>query len=251
MGDDYRVEYCNERLAEILGYSREEVIGMDLRDCLDEESKQGVVDRYHRRQGGEEVPPRYEFSILRKDGGIRHVESSSTIVRDPKGRVNTVSYLKDITEKRRMEEQLLQSEKLRALGEMASGLAHDFNNALTAILGNAQLLLYTAKDEHSKETLRTIEKVAKDSAQTVRRLQDFTRKSAHKEFFRLDVNSIIQDAMEISKPKWKDDAQGRGFQIEMVSILEEIPLVAGRASELREVITNVIFNAIEAMPGGG
>jgi CheY-like chemotaxis protein len=150
-----------------------------------------------------------------------------------------------------MEEQLLQSEKLRALGEMASGVAHDFNNALTAILGNAQLLLYTAKDEDSKETLRTIEKVAKDSAQTVRRLQDFTRKSAHKEFFRLDVNSIIQDAMEITKPKWKDDAQGRGFQIEMGSTFEEIPPVAGNASELREVITNLIFNAIEAMPEGG
>jgi signal transduction histidine kinase len=74
------------------------------------------------------------------------------------------------------------------------------------------LLLYTAKDEDSKGPLQTIEKVAKDSAQTVRRLQDFTRKGAHKEFFRLDVNSIIQDAMEITKPKWKDDAQGRGFK---------------------------------------
>jgi len=251
IGDDYRVEYCNERLAEILGYSRGELIGMDLRHCLDEESQQLVSDRYLRRQRGEEVPPRYEFDVLRKDGENRHVESSSTIVRDSKGRVNTVSYLKDITEKRRMEEQLLQSEKLRALGEMATGVAHDFNNALTAILGNAQLLLYTAKDEDSKETLRTIEKVAKDSAQTVRRLQDFTRKNAHKEIFRLDVNSIIREAMEITRPKWKDDVQRRGFQIEMVSILEEIPLVGGHTSELREVITNMIFNAIEAMPEGG
>jgi PAS domain S-box-containing protein len=251
IGDDYRIEYCNDRLAEILGYSRKELIGMDFRDCLDEESQQRDVDRYKRRQRGEEVPLRYEFNIRRGDGEIRHVENSSTIVRDPKGRVNTVSYLKDITEKRRMEEQLLQSEKLRALGEMASGLAHDFNNALTAILGNAQLLIYTTKDEDSKEMLQTIEKLAKDSAQTVQRLQDFTRKSPHKEFFKLDVNSIIQDAIEITKPKWKDDAQGRGFQIEMVSTFEEIPPVTGDASELREVITNLIFNAIEAMPEGG
>jgi PAS domain S-box-containing protein len=251
IGDDYRIEYCNERLAEILGYSRQDLIGMDFRNCLDEESKQGVVDRYHRRQREEEVPPRYEFNIRRGDGEIRHVEVSSTIVRDPKGRVSTVSYLKDITDKRRMEEQLLQNEKLRALGEMASGVAHDFNNALTAILGNAQLLLYTAKDQDSKETLQTIEKVAKDSAQTVRRLQDFTRKSAHQEFFKLDVNSIIQDAMEVTKPKWKDDVQGRGFQIEMVSNFDKIPPVVGHASELREVIMNMIFNAIEAMPEGG
>jgi PAS domain S-box-containing protein len=251
IGDDYRIRYCNERLAEILGYSREELIGMDFRVCLDEKGQQLVSDRYLRRQRGEEVPPRYEFDIFRKDKEIRHVEISSSIVRDPKGRVSTVSYLKDITEKRRMEEQLLQSEKLRALGEMASGVAHDFNNALTAILGNAQLLLYTVKDEDSKETLRTIEKVAKDTAKTVRRLQDFTRKGAHKEFFSLNVNSIIQDAAEITKPKWKDDAQKRGFQIELVLAFEEIPPVAGSASELREVITNLIFNAIEAMPQGG
>jgi PAS domain S-box-containing protein len=251
MGDDFRFKYCNEKLGEILGYSKEELVGMDFRNYLDEESRRRVADGYVRRQAGEEVPSRYESNIHRKDGEIRNVEISSTIVRDSKGRVNTVSYVKDITEKKRMEEQLLQTEKLRALGEMASGVAHDFNNALASILGNTQLLIYTAQEEEVKETLRTIEKVAKDSAQTVRRLQDFTRKSAHKEFFKLDVNSIIQDAIEITRPKWKDDAQGRGFEIEMVSNFEEVPPVLGNASELREVITNMIFNAIEAMPEGG
>jgi len=251
IGDDDRIVYCNERLAEILGYSRKELIGMDFRICLDEESTKWIMDRNSRRQKGEEIPPRYELNIRRKDGELRHLEISSSMVRDPRGRVDTVSYFKDITEKRRMEEQLLQSEKLRALGELANGVAHDFNNALTAILGNAQLLLYTGKDEDSKETLRTIEKVAKDSARTVRRLQDFTRKDTHKVFSSMEVNSIIRDAVEMTKPKWKDDAQGRGIQIEMVSIFGEIPLVPGKASELREVMTNLIFNAIEAMPRGG
>jgi CheY-like chemotaxis protein len=150
-----------------------------------------------------------------------------------------------------MEEQLLQNEKLRALGEMASGVAHDFNNALASILGNTQLLLYSVKDEGVRETLRMIETVAKDSARTVRQLQDFTRKGVHKELFNLDVNALIKDAMEITRPKWKDDAQGRGILVEMVSNFEEVPLVAGSASELREVMTNLIFNAIEAMPQGG
>ena len=251
IGDDYRFKYANERLGEIMGYSREELVGMDFRDCLDENSKELVIDRFVRRQRGEEVSPRYEFSILRKDGEIRNVEISSTIVKDLKGGINTISYLKDITEKKRMEEQLLQNEKLRALGEMASGVAHDFNNALAAILGNTQILLYAAKEEDLKKTLRTIEKVAKDSAQTVRRLQDFTRKGIHKELFKLDVNALIKDAVEITRPKWKDDAQGRGIHIEMVTNFGEIPSMAGNASELREVITNMMFNALEAMPGGG
>jgi CheY-like chemotaxis protein/two-component sensor histidine kinase len=146
---------------------------------------------------------------------------------------------------------LLQAEKLRALAEMASGVAHDFNNALAVILGNAQLLLYTVQDEELKETLKTIEKVARDSAQTVRRLQDFTRKRAHQELFKVDANAIIKDSIEITKPKWKDEVQSRGIRIEMVSNLGKIPPVSGNASELREVITNLIFNAIEAMPEGG
>jgi CheY-like chemotaxis protein len=134
---------------------------------------------------------------------------------------------------------------------MASGVAHDFNNALAAILGNTQLLLYTTHDEELKETLKIIEKVAKDSGQTIRRLQDFTRKRVDQELFKVDVNSIIKDSMEMTKPKWKDEPQSKGIRIEMVLNLEEIPSVSGNSSELREVITNMIFNAIEAMPEGG
>jgi signal transduction histidine kinase/CheY-like chemotaxis protein len=202
-------------------------------------------------RGGEEVPSRYEFNIVRKNGEIRNVEISSTLIKDSKGYTGTISFYKDISEKKMMEEQLVQAEKLRALGEMASGVAHDFNNALAVILGNTQLLLYTAKDEGSRETLQTIEKVARDGAQTIRRLQDFTRKRVPQLLFKLDINSIVQDAMEITRPKWKDDVQGRGISIEMVSRLGNLPPVAGNASELREVITNMIFNAVEAMPKGG
>jgi len=248
--EDYRFKYVNERLAEILGYSREELIGMDFRNCLNEESKK-VADRYIRRQRREDIPPRYEFNVLRRDGEIRNVEISSTAMKDSKGNINTIAFIKDITEKKKMEDQLFQTEKLRALGEMTSGVAHDFNNALAAILGNAQLLLFTAKDKEVKEALQTIEKVAKDSAQTVRRLQDFTRKRTHQELLKLDINSIVKDAIEITKPKWKDDVQGRGIHIEMVAQFEEVPSVTGVASELSEVLTNMIFNAVEAMPRGG
>ena len=251
IGEDYRVLYMNNKAAEIVGYSREELIGMDFRNLLDEESKQWVVDRYVRRRRGEEVPSRYEFNILRKDGEKKDIELSSNIVKDSTGKIYTIAFLKDITEKKKIEEQLFQTEKLRALGELASGVAHDFNNALAVILGNTQLLLYAAKDEKLKETLQIIEKVAKDSAQTVQRLQDFARGRVHMEFYKLDINSIIQDAIEITRPKWKDEVQHKGIPIEMVPNFEEIPPVEGNGSELRAVITNMIFNAIEAMPKGG
>jgi PAS domain S-box-containing protein len=251
IGRDNRIKYANKRLAEIQGYPQQELIGMDFRDLLNEQSRDLMADRFIRRGEGEKLSPRFELIILRKDGEMRNVEINARVIKDSEGDINYIVFTQDITEKKKMEEQLLQAEKLRALAEMASGVAHDFNNALAVILGNAQLLLYTVQDEELKETLKTIEKVARDSAQTVRRLQDFTRKRAHQELFKVDANAIIKDSIEITKPKWKDEVQSRGIRIEMVSNLGKIPPVSGNASELREVITNLIFNAIEAMPEGG
>jgi PAS domain S-box-containing protein len=251
VGENFHLKYVNERIAEILDYPQGELMGVDFRKFLDEENKQLVADRCLRRWRGEDVPSRYEFNIVRKDGEVRNVEINSTLMKDSKGNRNTVAFIKDITEKKNTEEQLLQAEKLRALAEMASGVAHDFNNALASILGNAQLLLFTVKDDEARESLRVIEKVAKDSAQTVRRLQDFTRKRVHQELFKVDINTIIKDSIEITKPKWKDHAQSRGVRVEIVPNFGEIPSVSGNPSELREVFTNMIFNAIDAMPEGG
>jgi len=251
VGDDYKFKYVNGKLAEIQGYSREELIGKDIRDFIDEESKRLLADRESQRKKGIKVSPHFELTIVRKNGEKRYVEISARRIKDQKGEFNIIIILKDITEKKRMEEQLIQSEKLRALGEMASGVAHEFNNALAAILGNTQLLLYTAQDDNIKESLKIIEKVAKDSAHIVRRLQDFTRKRNGEKVNQINVNSIILDAIEMTKPKWKNDAQVKGINIELVSNLRMVSPVEGHPSELREVILNMIFNAIEAMPEGG
>jgi two-component system sporulation sensor kinase A len=107
LDDAYRLTYVNDELCRISGYSREETIGQDFRKFLDEESKQLVAERYIRRQKGEEIPPRYEFNIVRKDGQKRRVEISSSVIKDSAGRVKTVAQILDITERKRAEEQLL------------------------------------------------------------------------------------------------------------------------------------------------
>ncbi len=244
--------FFNDVLCRDLGYAREELTGMNYRRRVDEKDARKVGQAYRELYRTEEPIKALEAGFVRKDGTKLIAEFSASLIRNSEGRpIGFRSISRDITDKKRIEEQLFQAEKLRAVGEMASGVAHDFNNALAAILGNTQLLLYTVQDEELKETLKIIEKVAKDSSQTVRRLQEFTRKRIPQELFKIDVNAIVKDSIEITKPKWKDEAQSRGIHIEMVSNLEDIPLASGSTSELREVITNMIFNAIEAMHDGG
>jgi two-component system cell cycle sensor histidine kinase/response regulator CckA len=244
--------FFNDSMCRILGYPKEELMSMNNRQYADKEVARKVFQAFNRVYTTGEPGKEFDWEIVRKDGTKRYIEISVSLRKDASGKpVGFRGIVRDITDRKRIEEQLSQAEKLRAVGEMASGVAHDFNNALAAILGNTQLLLYTAQDEELRETLKIIEKVAKDSGQTVRRLQDFTRKPVRQELFKVDINSIIKDSIEITKPKWKDEAQSRGIRIEMVSNLEEIPFMSGNASELREVITNMIFNAIEAIHEGG
>ncbi len=116
--DAYRFIYVNDELCRILGRRREEIIGHDFREFLDDESRDLVTDRYRRRQRGETVPSRYEFNVIRKDGEKRRVESSSTVIRNSTGQVKTIAQLLDITERVQAEEKLKESEeKYRSLIE--------------------------------------------------------------------------------------------------------------------------------------
>ena len=102
--DNYKFIYCNDELYRMIGYSRDEIIGQDFRKFLDEESRALVADRYIKRQRGQEVPHRYEFNIVKKDGSKRRVEISSDVIKDASGKMKTVAQLLDITARKRAEE---------------------------------------------------------------------------------------------------------------------------------------------------
>jgi signal transduction histidine kinase/ActR/RegA family two-component response regulator len=147
--------------------------------------------------------------------------------------------------------QLVQSAKLNALGEMAGGVAHDFNNILAAILGRTQLLLRSAGDAETRRQLEVIEQAALDGASTVRRVQEFTRLRQDEHFEPLDLNRVVGDVIEFTRPAWQTNAKKRGVTVEVRQFLEARNQVAGNASELREVFTNLVLNALDAMPWGG
>src|SRR2546428_2358039 len=149
------------------------------------------------------------------------------------------------------QDQLVRTEKLRALGEMASGVAHDFNNLLASILGRAQLTLQQVSQPQLRQWLQVIERAALDGAQTVRRLQEFTRIRRDQPFVAVDLNEVVREALEITQARWREEAVSRGVMLEVRNDLAALPKVAGDPVELREALTNLILNAVDAMPGGG
>jgi signal transduction histidine kinase/CheY-like chemotaxis protein len=147
--------------------------------------------------------------------------------------------------------QLVQSAKLNALGEMAGGVAHDFNNILAAILGRTQLLLQTVEDPDLRRQLGVVEQAALDGAQTVRRVQEFTRVRQDERFETVDLNRVLYGVVELTRPAWEAGAKRRGVVVNVHLDLRATLSIAGAASELREVFTNMVLNAVDAMPAGG
>lgn len=180
---------------------------------------------------------------------VRNIESSEAQTLQAEKHVKELSHY--IAEQERIREQFSQMEKLSALGELASGVAHDFNNTLAGILGRAQLLLRTNDPEKIRKGLSIIVKTAEDGAKTVKRIQDFARQRRDHGFELVSIDQILSDASEITRPRWKDCAEVSNVHINLDLKIESNALVMGDDSELREVLVNMIFNSVDAMPEGG
>jgi signal transduction histidine kinase/ActR/RegA family two-component response regulator len=180
---------------------------------------------------------------------LRNIENSAAQAEQAEKHVKELSHY--IAEQERIREQFSQIEKLSALGELASGVAHDFNNTLAGILGRAQLLLRTNDPEKVRRGLNIIIKTAEDGAKTVKRIQDFARQRRDHDFGLISIDQILLDASEITRPRWKNCAEASNVHISHELQVTSNAMVMGDDSELREVLVNMVFNAIDAMPNGG
>ena len=149
------------------------------------------------------------------------------------------------------QEYMVRSEKLRALGEMAGGVAHDFNNVLTVILGRTQLALEDVEDPGLKKSLRVVERAALNAATTVRRLQEFTRVRTDRAFEQVDVSHLVRSALRMVEPRLKESREREGVDIKVSTDLSAVDSVRGDTAELSEALINIIFNSMDAMPEGG
>lgn len=180
---------------------------------------------------------------------MKNIEASAAQAEQAERHVQELSHY--IAEQERIREQFSQIEKLSALGELASGVAHDFNNTLAGILGRAQLLLRTKDPEKITRGLNIIIKTAEDGAKTVKRIQDFARQRRDHDFQAVSVDQILLDVSEITRPRWKDTAEASNTHIGLDLRIHSNAKIMGDESELREVLVNMVFNAVDAMPNGG
>lgn len=154
------------------------------------------------------------------------------------------------------QDEIIQRERMHALGRMANGIAHDFNNALAPILGFSELMLM--KPETLQDPLRArgylemIHNAAKDSAVVVSRLREFYRYRDEGEVFMpVVINDLILQVISLTQPRWKDQALAEGVTIDVRTEMSNVPTVPGNESELREALANLVFNAIDAIPKRG
>lgn len=259
------ITMVNGAMEGMVGYGREELLGMHTgRFTPRDEGVKSQALKIMERLFNEGKVYGQESLWLKKDGQQIFVEFNLSLLKDKDGTiVGGVNFIRDVTEKKKMEQQLLQSEKLKSLGELAGGVAHDFNNILAAILGRVQLLRKQLAPPMGKtekrgsaidleKGLEIIERASLDGAETVRRIQEFCRRRGdQKDFVQVDLNELIENALEFTKVKWADEVQSRGIKIEISKALSSLPPIMGSASELREVFTNLINNAVDALPRGG
>ncbi|MFN2529935.1 MAG: PAS domain S-box protein [Pyrinomonadaceae bacterium] len=242
-------KWCNSATLRGLGYERSEFIGRQLLDMVHESDRQLVQEKLNAAICGE--PQTYEMRYFGYDGSLRYARvDNSPLVVDSRA-TGVLGIARDITKQKEERERAARADKLRALGQLASGVAHDFNNSLAAILGRAQLLRRQLKDDGLIRNLDIIQTAAEDAAATVRRIQTFARKSQVKEFEMLDLRSLLHDAIEITRTRWQNEARARGLEYRVELDAESGPSANGSASELREVFVNLIVNAVDAMPKGG
>jgi signal transduction histidine kinase/CheY-like chemotaxis protein len=180
---------------------------------------------------------------------LKNVEASAEKAEQAKRYLDELS--RYIEEQERIREQFSQVEKMSALGQLASGVAHDFNNTLTGILGRAELMLRRAADPEMVRGLNLIIQVATDGGKTVKRIQDFARQRRDHDFVPVAVDQLLMDVNEITRPRWKDRAQASNVHINLNLHIGTNASIMGDPSELREVLVNMVFNAVDAMPKGG
>ena len=245
--------FLNNTLCKTLGYSKDELMGMNNRQYMDKETSRRVYQAFNRIYNTGEPLELFNYKIIRKDGTTSFLETGVSLIRNEKSeRVGFRGIVRDITERKRAEgemaalqDQLRQSQKMEAIGKLAGGVAHDFNNLLTVIKGYSQLSLIEIKEGHPlKENIEEIKKAAEKAADLTRQLLALSRRQIL-DMKVLDLNTLLKDLDKMLRRVIGED-------IELITLLtEDLGRVKVDPGQIEQVVMNLVVNARDAMPTGG
>lgn len=189
-----------------------------------------------------------KMELRKNDGTIVRVEMSTKLIGD-----NLIHVIfRDITERERLEKLMIESERWKAMAELSEGLVHNFNNLLTIISGRARIIKGSIRGKKTSKNLETIENMVKEGIKITSRLMEFAQKKRYEiDVQPIDINLLIFDIVELTKPKWKDLAESEGKVIKIMTNLGDLPIIKGNRSDLESAILNVIYNSIEAIEREG
>jgi len=238
-------KFANKAIEDMTGYAMEEMVEKPFLDIIADESKDFVAQMYKLRLSGKDVPSFYEIKVKGKDGTIKDLELSCRII-TYQGKPATMSIVRDISERKKMEEEIQKIQRLEAVGILAGGIAHDFGNLLTVIIGNLSLMETYSKDErNTAEVIEVFEatKIASRRAKTLtQQLLTFAKGGTPVKKI-VSIAKLVKDTVSFA-------LSGSAVRCEL-SIPDDLWLAEVDEGQIGQITNNVIINAVQAMPEGG
>ncbi|MFH1058653.1 MAG: PAS domain S-box protein [Pseudomonadota bacterium] len=244
IGQDWRIKFPNPSLMDLTGYSRSELASQPYLSMVHEQDRELVRAMHERVFAGHNVAETRPFRIIRKNGEMRWATASSVpIVWD--GQAASLSFVHDVTAHKQMEQQLLQAQKMEAIGRLAGGVAHDFNNLLLIIRGHSDLAAkFAGDDPRLRAQIAKIGAAGERGARLVKQLLTLSSHRAQ-EKGRVELNAVVQGLGELLHPLIP------GNVALSISLAEHLEPALGDAAQIEQIIRNLVVNALDAMPEGG
>jgi PAS domain S-box-containing protein len=251
VAQDARLRFANARTSELTGYSRERMTGSPFQDFIHPDDRELVLSRHYSRMKGDSPDPVYTFRIVHRNGAVRWVELKSVAI-EWEGRAATLNFLRDVTEQKQIEAtreklqmRVRQSQKMEALGRLTGGVAHDFNNILSIIMGYAELAeSETPASSPAGRGLQEIQAASLRARDVIRQLLTFSRKGEETHSPQ-DIRLIVREAMRLMRSTIPSTVEIREH------ISEDVPSIWANPTQIHQVIVNLSKNGADAMAESG
>jgi len=246
-----KVIFVSDYIKDLLGYEKRELLGKSIEELIRPEDCKSLRKELQTRK----KIVGFSCQIKGKDDIFDFYLINASPLEDREGKpTGTIIIGHNVTGDKKILGKVIQEERLEALEELTAGVAHRFNNLLSIILGYTQLLLQKTEQpglEKIKKQLRSIEESASEGAKVVSELREFVRGRKEAERVEVDLNETVKDVVVTAQFRWKDQAQAMGIRIDTELDLGNPPPLMLNDYDLRRVLTEMIFNAVEALPEGG